>query len=97
MANRQETHVYFDGLSWGIYTERAADIRRFTLWFGTPTRRGRDGSVAGWDGLPPDSLRVRRKRKVGPRTASPSSLEGLKRFREQGRTKGQSTPNTPNA
>lgn len=64
VGNRGETHVWFDGEFWFIYTERLAEIRRFEGWFGAPTRRGRDNAVAYWDSLPKDSLRIRRRRKA---------------------------------
>lgn len=69
MANRLETHVYFFGEGWNIYTERPADIRRFTDWYGKPTRLGREGACASWEGLSPDALRIRRKAKRGSRIA----------------------------
>jgi len=63
VANRLETHVYYDGERWRIYTERAADFARFTKWFGTPDRMGRDDEVAHWDNIPADDLRIRKRHK----------------------------------
>ena len=60
MADRRETHIWTDGETWHVYTERAHDLRRFERWFGPPTRAGRDGECAQWD-LPGDALRIGRK------------------------------------
>lgn len=83
MANgRQETHVWFDGESWMVYSERRADIARFTKWLGTPTRYSRSETVAAWDGVDRDALRIRRKAKRGSRAVSPATLEALSRGRK---------------
>ena len=96
MANRLESHYYFDGEFWSIYTERAADIRRFEEWFGKPTRESRpgasgEGTCAAWSGIPGNDLRLRRRRKGG-KAPSPLALEGLKRHREALKRKGSSSP-----
>lgn len=80
MANRLETHVWFDGDCWRIYTERAADIARFAKWFGHPTRLAREGACAHWDAVPADALRVRRKANRGSRTIDPNAIAGLKAY-----------------
>ena len=64
VGNRGETHAWFDGEFWSLYTERGADIRRFTEWFGAPTRVGTARECAHWDRIPKDSLRVGRRRKA---------------------------------
>ena len=46
MADIRETHVWFDGDRWHLYTERRADLTRFTRWLGEPTRRGRGDACA---------------------------------------------------
>lgn len=81
MTARLETHLYFNGESWGIYTERHADIRRFTAWFGPPTRRGRQGACAGWDGIDPQAAAFRRRAKRKAGSISPTSLQALKEHR----------------
>ncbi len=61
----RETHVWFDGSTWFVYSERAADRRRFERWFGPPARIGRNGATAHWK-LPGDALAVRRKARRAP-------------------------------
>lgn len=81
MADRRETHFWTDGQTAHLYSERAADIRRFEEWIGPPTRRGRGGACAHWDDLPGDALRIRRKVQRGSRTTAPSSIAALKAAR----------------
>jgi len=74
---RGETHAWLDGEHWHLYSERPADIRRFTLWFGPPSRRGREGACAHWDELPMDAVRVRKKHKRAPAAAPSASSRAL--------------------
>lgn len=68
MAEVRETHVWFDGACWHVYTERPADARRFTRILGPadPRSHGAKGEreVWWWRDRPRDSLRVNAKRRV---------------------------------
>jgi hypothetical protein len=79
VADRRETHTWFDGERWNLYTERGADMRRFEAWFGSPSRRGRDGEVAFWDDLPPDAVRLHRKRRVAPSASANPGLAAIQK------------------
>jgi hypothetical protein len=85
MASRLETHAWYDGQAWSVCSERAADIARFTKWWGKPSRMGRDGSVAHWDSLSPDVIRLARRRKG---RVSPNAAKALTAFREGKKAEG---------
>lgn len=57
-----ETHITTDGRGFTVYTERASDRRRFTLAWGPPTRLGREGACAWWEGVPMGALVVKPRR-----------------------------------
>jgi hypothetical protein len=88
MAERRETHAWFDGEGWHLYSERAPDIRRFEAWFGPPTRRGRDGACAHWNALPPDAVRIRRKAHRGSKPPSDKQVQARDAFRAARRASG---------
>lgn len=79
--SRQETHVWFDGISWAIYTERPSHARRFETLFGTPNPRASTATGArqvwNWTGIPKPNLRINRKRNVQSRQVAPSTLTAL--------------------
>ena len=81
MADRRETHVWFDGETWSVYTERTHDRNRFVGWFGPPTTEGRDGETARWEGLPKDAVRVRRKARRPSKSPSESQVRARSAFR----------------
>jgi hypothetical protein len=76
----RETHAWYDGEGWHLYTERRADARKFERWLGPPTRRGRGGECAAWDGIPPDVLSIRRKPRRGSKSTSPKAVSALQRW-----------------
>lgn len=70
MADIRETHVWFDGEHWHVYTERPADARRFGKLLGKPDPGygpgplGQKREVWWWRSRPKDSLRVGARRRV---------------------------------
>ena len=66
MKDCRETHAWFDGEHWTIYTERPAEARRFAKWFGQArvTSRDKDGKPRAWTWakLPARSMRVAARR-----------------------------------
>jgi hypothetical protein len=78
MANRQETHVWFDGIEWSIYTERRSHAARFTRLFGKPDERDAKATgtrqVWNWRHLGRESLRINKKRNVGNRKVDATAI-----------------------
>lgn len=71
-----ETHVWFDGETWHIYSERHYDIARFERWFGKPSRRGRENACAHWESLPPGILRIAKRFRRPLAASQPPSATG---------------------
>jgi hypothetical protein len=71
MADYRETHVWYDGRGWSIYTERPADARKAERLFGPPEARASTAKGArqvwNWRNLAADVFRWGRKRRAGSR------------------------------
>jgi hypothetical protein len=67
MADYRETHVWYDGRGWSIYTERPADARKAERLFGPAEERGAGAKggrqVWNWRNLAGDVFRWGRKRR----------------------------------
>lgn len=58
-----ESHAWYDG-TWHLYTERPADARRWTAWFGHAHTIGRHNGTPRswrWHDLPANLLRVAKR------------------------------------